>query len=754
MITAATDGWGAIRRQLNVIVSREGLFVVATGRHPDGTFHLDATGAGDQTAIDVRVYTRDATGTVSVDPGRSAGVEWEPAGEEGTPGRTALGFPEFSCRPAGTRPGNPPSATFRLQFARKLPTSGGTLSASLRASVPGADAPEYTRLVPLTLVGVDAAPFSPAWQEELERCRRVIDEYAPRDQRTLLHQKLAERGPKVGAEELYEFRHRVWALAENALRAEAADYLTQAWRIDQIESVLDWASWCGDIAFRVVSGRLMGTGAALAAGMLKPTLVSAVQVYLDGGSVEDWAWQQVSALPGLLEARVTDPDYLERLPGTSRTRAWAIFVGYTFCKEWYLDPEHRITEAATRTAAQLRDEALVHFLGQAVGRTGTPAPRPDAGDQLAGPKPDSQPAAKPDVHRADAPEAVRTPDAEASSRRPDAESAARKPDADPAARTPDAQPAEPGVRQAARSRADSAAERIAGDVETGTGVRRSTAEQIMRDPDAMRELKRNHPEQWDDFHRTRSEIYAEHDSDLGSWVERNVAEAKGRTVEVRTVGTPDGVDRDYRVGYTETGPGGTERFIELPKEKWRTESERIFAQRTGGPSDPEGAGRWAKDHQQLGTDQYHAEASVDLADQGTVWDAESGTWKKTQLTPNVDLVKQGRSTLADPEGLGDTYRTKVAEACHEGHLLDAYRQASKASDTLQAVQDGYRRQGYQVPDPPEPVRRGLDTIRQVDQGNLDPADAEARLRDLGLGGLDDFMEKVSGQFGKLGSVRR
>ncbi|MBN2405871.1 MAG: hypothetical protein JXE06_09850, partial [Coriobacteriia bacterium] len=296
---------------------------------------------------------------------------------------------------------------------------------------------------------------------------------------------------------------------------------------------------------------------------------------------------------------------------------------------------------------------------------------------------------------------------------------------------------------------------IASKTADGKPLDRATVERIMVDPDAMRELKKNNPEAWKKINETRAKVYEGHDAELKDWIEKNVPEAEGRRVEIRSVGTIDGVDRDYRAGYVTEGPDGKQRFIEFKKEKWAGESQRIFAKETGGPTDPKGAAKWAKDHQQLATDQYHAEASVDMADQGTIYNEKTRKWEKTQLTPNAELVKQGKSTLIDPEGYGKTYETKVAEAYHEGNRLDAYAQANKAVHSLECVRDGYDAQGYEMKNLPPNVEEGMRVVKDVQSGDLTPEQAESRLRDLKYeGGLPDFMEKVSGQFGGLKWARK
>jgi hypothetical protein len=281
-------------------------------------------------------------------------------------------------------------------------------------------------------------------------------------------------------------------------------------------------------------------------------------------------------------------------------------------------------------------------------------------------------------------------------------------------------------------------------------------ENVMRNPDAMRKLKGEDPTTWAAFHEGRQQIYSAHDAELENWIKDNVTGAKDQSVEVRSVGTANGVDRDLRAGVTITDPvTGQPRFIEIPKEKWQAQSNKIFSQKTGGPGDPAGQAKWAKDHQQLQTDQHHAEASVDMSDQGLVRDPQTGEWRQTQFDKsNLVLTEEGHSQLIDPEGLGRTYETKVAESYHAGNRGDAFAQAGKAVKTLDAVRKGYADQHYGVKEPPPKIKAGTEAIRQVEDGTLTPAEAEAKLKKMGYSDLPDFMEKISGQFGAFKWARQ
>jgi len=767
VVVATADGFEPLRRQIQVIVTQEGLFIDRTNVDPStGAFGLKADGSATPSDIDLRVFVRDpATGGIAPDIGLAQQVVLEIGGEVGTPGRAGLEAGGLAISSAGIRVLNVPSATFRAAIERKLPTGGDALPATLLASVPGRAEPAFSALVPMRLLGVNTEPFSDSWQTELDNCRDTIYQFVPSEYQERLYTLVNERSLTMGTEGLYEMRKQMWSFAHDQLVKEAHEYMDSAWWIQQIEDTLDWVSWCGDIAMGVASGACLGVVGSVAIGMLKPLLVSAMETWQRGGSLEDWLAAQAGMFTGVAEGALTDPDFLTKLSGDKKAIGWALFVAYYFAKELYNDPQLSVTNAMKRVGAQLRDEGLIRFLQKIAGMKGgavggeaqAKRAKPDAGTpdaSTAKPKPDAAKPAGPDASKPAGPDAAKSA-ADAPPEHPDGPDKAtpEKPAAD--ADKPAAKPKKPPKGTPAERAASMAAD-IAAKTADGGSVDRATVERVLRDPDAMRELKKFRPDLWKKMHETRAEIYESHDRQLEQWVAENLPEAEGRRIEVESFGTPDGVDRDYRVGYVTADPvTGQRRFIELKKETWAAESHRIFAKETGGPTDPKGAAKWAKDHQQLSTDQYHAEASVDMADQGMVLNERTGKWEKSQVTPNVDRVIAGESTLIDPDGLGKTYETKVAEAYHEGNILDAYKQADKAVHSLEGVGDGYAKQRYGVKDPPPKVKAGMDVIKAVQSGKITPEMAEARLKDLDYdGGLPDFMEKVSGQFASFKWVRK
>lgn len=415
----------------------------------------------------------------------------------------------------------------------------------------------------------------------------------------------------------------------------------------------------------------------------------------------------------------------------------------------------------------LRDQALISFLRMVTGTTPGAPPKPGAdGTPAATPKtaPPRTGAPKPPVSGKGTPVTGGTkpagtkPGTAKPPRKPPAPGSVVHPGPGAKKQQVRGKPMKPAPEFDApdpKTRAKKMAEGVKAKTTKGPDgqarVDADTMEKIMRDPDGARELRKNDPEAWAAYDRARKEVFGKHDGELKSWIEQNVPEAKGQKVEVRSVGTADGVDRDYRAGIVRKDPvTGREVFVEIPKEKWAGKSHEIFAEVTDGPKDPAKQAEWSKAHQQLATDGYHAEASVDMADQGWVTDPKTGQQVRTQVTSNLILTEQGKSTLHDPDGLGKTYQTKVNESYFEGAPLDGYTQANKAVHTLTEVRTGYKAQDYQLKGVPPKVMDGMQIIQKVAAGDLSPADGDAALRAAGCGdNLPAFMELLSGQFAGL-----
>ena len=642
----------------------------------------------------------------------------------------------------GIRAHEPPSAIHTFTYPRELPTAGEPLRFPLRATVPGRDEEAFERLIPVALLGVNMAPYSDRWNQEMELCRYVIDKHVPSAYRAELHEMLARRGKTFGAEGVYQLRLQIWDFAQTLTMKEMQDALDEAWWNEEIIGFLDWVSWCGDIALAVVTGRLVGTAAAVGVGLLKPVLVSAMDAWVNGKSIDEWAKDQLSIFAWAVEGAATDVDLLiiitKKMGYKSVLIAWAIFIAYTFIKELIRDPNMSVTNAMINTCRLMRDQALILFLRRMLG-TGPVV----AGDSDApATRPDADGAAKPDT------ETVARPDADGVVR-PDADGTA-KPDVDA--------PTQPlPVDSPAAKRIISATKHRNGKPYADP----QTVLEIMSDPQATRSLK--HPDTdpvvREAFENTRQEIYAEHDRQLKSYVEKNVVTdgSEVRVAEVRTPGKEStfNTDRDFRVVRKATDPNtGETVWIEVSAKKWKNESHRIFAENTGGPTDSPSAMRaHAEQHQQLGTDRFDAEAPPDMSDQGWV-EGPDGQMHPTQVESQLARTKRGDGPLKDPETLGNAYENKVLKASNEGHQGEAFVQAKKASQDFAEVRGGYEKQGYELKPLDKKTQDGMRIVERIGSEGFDSPDAvskaNAELRDAGFeGGLPDYMNRLKGQIGGL-----
>jgi hypothetical protein len=304
-------------------------------------------------------------------------------------------------------------------------------------------------------------------------------------------------------------------------------------------------------------------------------------------------------------------------------------------------------------------------------------------------------------------------------------------------------------------------------------AKKSDVLEIMRDPQKVRDLKNAPLEIQQAFETTRQHIYEGHDMNLENYVRTKVPGMANKEVRVMDFRTPgkDGklsinTDRDYRVCYKDVHPKtGEEMWIEVDRQYWEKESYRCFAEETGGPGyPPEAAKHWAEQHQQLGTDKCHAEASPDFSDQAMMFIENPkmpgvGHWEKVQIEPNINWVRQGKATLIAPETMGTMYQTKVGDAMQQGiPTTEAFVQAGKAVTELEAVRWGYSRQDYEIGTFKPDLRTGIDIVSNAARKGSDPsvgAIADAQLRAAGYeGGLPEFMVKISEQFESLKWAKR
>ncbi|GAC1661041.1 MAG: hypothetical protein NVS9B4_12750 [Candidatus Acidiferrum sp.] len=333
---------------------------------------------------------------------------------------------------------------------------------------------------------------------------------------------------------------------------------------------------------------------------------------------------------------------------------------------------------------------------------------------------------------------------------------------------------------------------------------------LKTDPQAMRSLKSAPNEVKDAFNTAEGLVYAEHDKAVLDHVRGIKLDKQGKPapwsqpgveLEVHdfrtpgTKGTGVNTDRDFRVIYKDPQNG----WLEVPKEYWQEHSTLEFAKASGytprkleaiaaaedvqawknwDPAKHNGQtveqamqDKWKELHQQLGTDKYHPEASVEFSDQGI----RNG--EHAEVAKNIESVKKGDAMLKDPEGFGMMYHEKAdayvrlkSQLHPQGDRLEAMAQLNKGIEMMTDVRGGYAKffgkNGAQsplgaLPKNFEEAAAEIQKLAPFDKTITaeQVAAVEQKLRDLGFAGplktgdpLKGFINALDGQFEALKTV--
>lgn len=743
-VIASAQGYPDVPRVINVGVLREGLFAETVSLHPDGTYHVRADGKKQPQTIVFRAYARDpSTGRIAATPRSVNALKFEMVDEPGTPARASAEFSQLAIayQPEASAAEREPGGAYSFAFTREVPGKGEVRPIRYLVTAPGLDPEKYWCEVKLGLETTAVETDSPEWQAEYRRADDILRRLMPASHYPQWKTTLDTRSQFLGAEGMAELRKRIWINATELVLAEGAEgYTAEANWADHIVKSLEIADMAGDVAIQYLCSIYLGPAGGQAAQTVKPILTSAIGEYLAGMSADEWIHMQIASLGGILESRTVDVAAWEKMVPNRKWTLWALFVCYHFLRatlyegKSFMEGIKRAAQQAGGVVIMSWTQKMLHTYGGTTAYANAPTTRVTP----KGPKPVVAPRKR--VLDSSAPGA-----------------AMAKPGKPVKPLVPTGTPKGPQAPESASAARIRAATKIGPD---GVPMAdRATVLATMRDPAAVRALKTASPEVQAAFNNTRNQIYRQHDAD----VLRDLHGSPGMegkrlaVVDVRTPGSdPRSVntDRDFRVVEIRRNPAtGRTEAIEVDRRRWETSSDKAFAKATGGPANDRAAARqYAKDHQQNATDQYHAEASPDLAMQGFVKDS-SGNWRQAQIKPNIQIVAEGKGLLHDPEALGKTYETKVNEAIHSGNQGEAYVQAGKAVETMTHVRAGYAKQNLAVGELPPAMRRGMAIVGEGKANYSDPAAVaatDAKLRAAGFsGGLSDFMGKVSGQIEAL-----
>lgn len=776
-IFADQKGRESLERDITVLVAQEGLFVANTGRDDEAKlFKVYANGKGRTTDIDFRLFVQDAATkkiqnlTKRAEVLSSISVEALEV-KDSVAGRL-LEAGHFNKQLAGIRASNEPSGILRLSFPKELPSDGRIVPCDLRIRYQGRTETAFTAIVTIGIVTSENGPGSRDWQIELGRCQEVITRFMPATYQAKMQALLDKRKMTLGPEGLHQLRNKIWMVAAELTLAEGArGYEDEARWANYITEFLEWSQWAGDMAFGAVLGTYLGPYGSFASTQLKSLIISAINAYQDGQSAEEWLWGNLCTIPGILEGKVIDVDTFEKLGVESKAKVWAIYVSYHFLKNLYNG--QTVIEALKNTAKEAGGNVLAGWLSAEVKKNGNRSvgtwaaeKKTAAGNAIS--------SAVTQVNQKLAPAAPPKPPAAADSG-PAAPAPKRaggdEPELKRTASADEAAPAKP----AATTEAESAAQVRRRTTQAADGKLYAHPDdvlEIMQDPSKVRALKSAPPEVQQAFSNTREAIYRQHDAEVVQHVKDTMPDMKYRMVKVMEFRTPGdtglslNTDRDYRVCYyAGRNPNtGKEQWIEVPRKHWEDKSYDAFARLTGGPTgSAERSREWAAQHQQLGTDKFHVEASGAFSDQKKVWNEKTRKFDDVQVTSNFEKVAKLQLDgvdIQDPQSLGQMYQVKVSDAKHPH---EAFVQANKAVNALTALRNAYGAQGRKTGQLPVRVLAGMQAVAKVneqlkaDPNRRDPvaiAEAETTLKANGFNDLTDFMNKMSGQFESLKTMEQ
>jgi hypothetical protein len=571
---------------------------------------------------------------------------------------------------------------------------------------------EYEVIIASLFVPKDLKFWSEDWKKEYEYCMTYIKKHVPDAYKQKVKDMVEERKMSLGAEGLYELRHKIHSFTYELILAQGAEGYVEAekWYTAQIEW-LEWCEWAGNLAFNVVSATLFGPYAP-AISIAKSYGIGALQAVLEGKTLEDWFYETFTlhALFKAGEGRLIDVDRIKevlkkRMDGDKKiiVAAWAAYISYHFAYNVFWEKKS-VVESLKQVAREVRDELIVSFL---VGRCKA--------------------------------EMVKNNHIE--------------------------------MPKEIKKLRDSIRQKPNGDFECDEAA----VLEAMKDPQVMRTLKTENitPGLKLAFNNTRNNILVRHDVQLLGRLKENLAR-EGVNVRMddlriddfRTPGTAPNpyainTDRDYRVLRRMQTKDGQEIWMEVKKEKWVNDSLELFGEVTNKPAHISKED-WAKMHNMTMTDKAHIEASPDYSDQAI----DPSTGKVTQIKPNIIDVEKGTSRLYDAEALGNMYHEKVMTNFRTPNLAEhkmaseALAQMKKGVHTLESVHGAYEnKQNLPVRPIPPQIHKGMDVIKKY------PADLnftedmakkfKQEMNDAGIKGdnvkdvIEEFSQQMNVQFHAL-----
>lgn len=619
-----------------------------------------------------------------------------------------------------------PYACYFLTTAEEIPGYGETYDIKYRFSVPSGEEedPElFVQEVTLKVKTNNVGKKLKTWDEAYAECQYMIKNYVPHSHaQEKLTNLLETRKEFLDTEGLVEFRNQIGAIGARLILADGAEgYKDVDKWATRIETTLEWAQWAGDICYTVLVGYYLKGPAAVAAGMLKPEIIDAINffIYEREKGLQVYIDRQIDKIvpyfTSTLKGRLLSIDNIEKVVGKNQAICWTVYITCQFLAQLYQTKS--MIEAAKNTGREIRDELLVQFLSKELRKRQPKVEQEDAPDE------DEKKKKGEDEDEAD-----------------DAKTKVKK-----------LPPKSKRVQEAL----DQLESEILTNRIGGKFLDKRRVLEIMENPAMVRTIKKHGSDKLKKaFDGPRKKIYDQHDRALREDLARELRMDPGdlKVDDFRTPGSTGNdlnTDRDYRVLRRVKLKNGKEAWVEVSHKVYKAKSERIFGELTDKPphvSDSE----WAQRKQQMVGDFTTEEACIDYSDQGL--DPETG--ERTVVESNIKKVKKGKSVLKNPDSISKMYQNKVKNA---GDQPEKYAQAQKAIKTLDEVEAGYQQQGYKLKDVDPKLEQAKHIIaNQPTDLDMTPdrmVKVNQQLKDLGYpNGFDDAVKDITNQFKDLNDL--
>jgi phage protein U len=620
-----------------------------------------------------------------------------------------------------------PYVCYFLTTQEEIPGYGESYDIPYRFSVPAEEQEEpelFVQEVTLKVKTNNVGRKLKTWEEAYAECQYMIKNYVPHSHaQEKLTMLLEARKEFLDTEGLVEFRNQVGAIGAQLILADGAEgYKDVDKWATRIEKTLEWAQWAGDICYTVLVSYYLKGPAAVAAGMLKPEMIDAINffIYEREKGFQVYVDRQVDKIVPLftstLKGRLLSIDNIEKVVGKNQAICWTVYITCQFLIQLYQTKS--MIEAAKNTGREIRDELIVQFLSKELRKR---QPRVDSEDA-----PDEDDGKKKKDEKEEVPD-----DADA-----------------PVKKLP------PKSR-----RVQEALDQLESEIRTnrigGKFLDKRRVLEVMEDPAMVRTIKKHGSDQLKKaFDGPRKKIYDQHDRELKNDLARELRMDPNdlKVDDFRTPGSSGkdlNTDRDYRVLRRVRLENGKEAWVEVSHKVYKAKSERIFGELTDKPphiSDSE----WAARKQQMVSDFTAEEACIDYSDQAI----DPNTGERIVVESNIKKVKRGESVLKNPDSIAKMYQNKVRNA---GDRPEKFAQAQKAIKTLDEVKTGYQQQGYKMKEPNPKIEQAKQIIAdQPTDLDMTPERMERvnqQLKDLDYpNGFEDAVKDITNEFKDLNNL--